>query len=113
MVEVKERAYTSILDMAGRAIIEKANIEAGKILDNILDPNTDPKKKRKLTLICEFAPTPGREQVTLSVTAKSTIAESVPIQTTLTIGADHTTGEVIAVENVPNIPGQVSLDGNT
>lgn len=113
MVEVKDSNYTSILEMCGCAILEKADIEAGKIIDNILDVNTDPKKKRRLTLTCDFVPTPDRTQVALSVTAKSALAESNPIQTTLTIGANQKTGEVIAVENIPNVPGQMGLDGST
>ncbi|MDY3987745.1 MAG: hypothetical protein UGF45_13320 [Massilioclostridium sp.] len=50
MVEVKDSNYTSILEMCGKAILEKADIEAGKIIDNILDVNTDPKKKRSQIL---------------------------------------------------------------
>ena len=38
----------SILEMAQGAIMEQVNIEVGKIVDNILDPNTDAKKKDSL-----------------------------------------------------------------
>lgn len=41
---------TSILDMAMGAIKERVDYEMGHIVDNILDPNTPPNKKRKLTL---------------------------------------------------------------
>lgn len=34
---------TSILDMAIGAIKERADYEMARIIDNILDPNTDPK----------------------------------------------------------------------
>jgi hypothetical protein len=35
---------------ANGALAERANEELQKILENIADPNTDAKKKRKLTL---------------------------------------------------------------
>ena len=35
---------TSILDMAMGAIKERADYEMAHIIDNILDPNTDPKR---------------------------------------------------------------------
>ena len=42
-----QQQYTSILKMAGNAIMEATDIESAKIIDNILDVNTDPKKKKK------------------------------------------------------------------
>lgn len=108
---MEAQQYTSILKMAGNAIMEAADIESAKIIDNILDVNTDPKKKRKLVITVDFIPTQDRSQVTMQVQTKSTIVPNEPIQTTLSIGANQKTGEVMAVEMTPNIPGQVALDG--
>ena len=39
----------SILSMAQGAIEEKVDYEVSRVIDNILDLNTDPKAKRKIT----------------------------------------------------------------
>lgn len=41
----------SILEMARGEIMEQVDIEVGKIVDNILDLNTDPKRYMKLTAV--------------------------------------------------------------
>ena len=40
---------SSILEMARGAIIEQFDVEVGKVINNILDPNTEPAKKRSIT----------------------------------------------------------------
>lgn len=102
---------SSILEMAQGAIMEQVNMEVGKIVDNILDPNTDAKKKRQLNLVVDFAPSADRSTVVITVTAKSKLLPNNSIQTTLYVGADSSTGEVQAVEMVPQIPGQQSFSG--
>lgn len=108
MVETK-----SILEMAQGAIMEQVNLEVGKIVDNILDPNTDPKKKRQLSLSVDFAPSADRSTVVITATAKSKLLPNNAVQTTLYVGADAATGEVQAVEMTPQIPGQQSFGGET
>lgn len=102
----------SILEMAQGAIMEQVNIEVGKIIDNILDPNTDAKKKRQLVLTVDFAPSNDRSAVSVTATAKSKLLPNNAIQTTVYVGADPSTGEVQAVEMVPQVPGQQSFDGS-
>lgn len=102
---------SSILEMAQGAIMEQVNMEVGKIVDNILDPNTDAKKKRQLNLVVDFAPSADRSTVVITATAKSKLLPNNSIQTTLFVDADSRTGEVQAVEMVPQIPGQQSFSG--
>ena len=45
----------SILQMARGAFQERVDLEMAKVIDNILDPNTKPTQKRKLTLTIEFS----------------------------------------------------------
>ena len=106
MVETK-----SILEMAQGAIMEQVNQEVGKIVDNILDPNTDAKKKRQLSLTVDFTPSADRSTVVITATAKSKLLPNNSVQTTLYVGADSSTGEIQAVEMVPQVPGQQSFDG--
>lgn len=102
----------SILEMAQGAIMEQVNVEVSRIVDNILDPNTDAKKKRQLVLTVDFSPSSDRSAVVVSATAKSKLLPNNAIQTTLYVGADASTGEVQAVEMVPQIPGQQGFDGS-
>lgn len=105
-----EDVKSSILQMAKGAIQERVDYEVAKVIDNILDVNTDAKKKRKITLTIELAPDENRQFISLSASAKSTLAPVVPIGTTLGIAADWN-GEMVIVETVPQIPGQMNLDG--
>lgn len=105
-----EDTRSSILQMAKGAIQERVDYEVTKVIDNILDANTDPKAKRKITLTIEMKPDENRQFISLSASAKSTLAPVVPIGTTLGIAADKN-GEMVIVETVPQIPGQLNLDG--
>lgn len=100
----------SILEMARGAIMEQVDIEVGKIVDNILDLNTDPKKKRQLQLTVDFTPSGDRSQVAITATAKSKLLPNNAVQTTIYVGADSETGEIQAVEMVPQVPGQRSFE---
>ena len=105
-----ENVKNSILQMAKGAIQERVDIEVSKVIDNILDINTDHKTKRKITLVIEMKPDENRQFISVSASAKSTLAPVGPIGTTLGIAADHN-GEMVIVESVPQVPGQMSMDG--
>lgn len=92
--------------MARGAIQERADYEMSRILENILDANTSPTAKRKLTLTPELKPDDERQTIAVSCTAKSTLAPTNPVVTSLYV-AD---GENV-VEMVPQIPGQFSMGG--
>ena len=106
-----EDMRSSILQMARGAIQERVDYEVAKVIDNILDANTDAKAKRKITLTIELKPDENRQFISLSAIAKSTLAPVVPIGTTLGIAADQN-GEMVIVETVPQIPGQMNMDGS-
>ena len=94
----------SILQMARGAIQERADYEITKILDNILDPNTSATAARKLTLTLK--PDDTRQNIAVGVVAKSTLAATNPVTTSLYV-ADQDT----IVEMVPQLPGQIDMDG--
>ena len=104
---------SSILEMARGAIMEQTDIEVGKIIGNILDLNTDSKKKRTLSLTVDFIPSSERTQVVITATAKCKLQPNNAIQTSLFVGVNASTGELCATEMVPNVPGQIGLDGST
>lgn len=48
----------NLSQLANGGIQEKINSELEKVLDNIMDPNTSPKEKRKLVITLTFPPYP-------------------------------------------------------
>lgn len=101
----------SILDMARGAIKERTDYEMAKILDNILDPNTSATKKRTLSLTVEFIPDNDRVQIGVRVVAKSKLEPTNPVITSLYIAGDGN-GEITALEMVPQVPGQMDMNGS-
>ena len=98
----------SIMQMAGGAFLERVDYEMEKVVANILDPNTKPTKTRKITVTLELTPDDDRSKIDVSVTAKSVLAPTNPVGTTLAfMGGD----EAVLAEMVPHIPGQLFLDG--
>lgn len=100
----------SILQMAKGAFQERADHEMKRVIDNILDPNTKPNAKRKIVLSIEFIPDNSRQKISVSVSAKSTIAPAEPVETSLCIIGNED-GEMQVAEMVPQIPGQTFIDG--
>ena len=87
-----------------------ADYEMGRIMQNILDPNTKPTEKRKLTITIEFTPDDDRAMIGISVTAKSALAATTAIKTAI-YASVGSFGEFSAVEMTPQVPGQTSFDG--
>lgn len=102
----------SITRLAQGAIEERINLEMPKILDNIADLNTKAGKKRILTIKMEFTPDETRQHIDVKTIVSSKLEPTNPIQTALALGKDKQTGEQLAVELVPNLPGQLAFDGS-
>lgn len=100
----------SILEMAMGAFQERADYEMSKIIDNILDPNTNATKKRTLTVTIEITPDSERQNLRVHTTVKSKLEPTNPVSTALYISGDQN-GEPTVVEMVPQIPGQMSVNG--
>lgn len=96
----------SILQMARGAIQERADYEMSRLMENILDANTSATAKRKLTITMELRPDDDRQTIMVSCTAKSTLAPTNPVTTSLYVADEDN-----VVEMVPQIPGQQRLDG--
>lgn len=101
----------SILEMSMGAILERVDYEMGRVLDNILDPNTKPTGKRKITVSLELVPSADRRTITVVTTAKATLVPTDPVTTSLYITNQPSTGEMVVAEMVPQVPGQTALDG--
>ena len=73
-----EKNAKSIVEMARGAILERINYEMARVMDNILDANTKPTAKRKLTVTLTFTPDDERATIAVNVVAKTTLAPTNP-----------------------------------
>ncbi|EPY2285847.1 replication terminator protein, partial [Clostridium sporogenes] len=64
---------------ADGALAEKINMALKEVLENIADPNTDYKTKRKLTVDMTFASGEDRELTEVSIVAKPKLAPTKPL----------------------------------
>lgn len=81
------------------AAIELYDQELRKVLENILDPNTEPESIRSITLRIKFAPTKDRVEVAVGVEADSKLAPFKGAGSLAFVGRKN--GEVIAVTHDP------------
>lgn len=102
---MNEDTRKSILEMCNGAFQERADYEMSRLIENIMDANTNPTAKRKLTITLELIPDDGRQNIAVRCNVKSVLAPTSPVVTML-----YATGEQV-VEMVPNIPGQLAFDG--
>lgn len=100
----------SFLELARGAMLERFDYEAGKVMDNILDPNAPARKPRKVTVTVTFLPGEDRLQASYEVVAKSTLQPTNPITGSVAIIAKD--GVVSLVEMVPQVPGQLAVGGD-
>jgi len=101
---------SSLLQMAKGAIQERVDYEVSRVVDNILDMNTEAKVKRKVVLTIVMVPDDDRQVVKIEASAKSTLAPVTPVGTSLVITADGN-GEMMLAEIIPQVPGQISMTG--
>jgi hypothetical protein len=92
----------SLNSLNSGAALELFDAELKKIIDNIADPNTDPKAKREITLKVVFAPSDDRTQAGVTIGVKSKMSAHRGAQTAVWFG--RVDGKIAAVESDPS-PG--------
>ena len=93
------------------AIAEITDYEVERVVANIMDPNTSPTAKRKITITLTFAPDDYRQQIGMDAQAKTTLAPIQPVRTSLCITKARD-GSLLLAEMTPQVPGQVNMDGD-
>ncbi|MUK89132.1 replication terminator protein [Ornithinibacillus sp. L9] len=96
-------------EFAEGALAARFNEEIQKILDNIADPNTDPKKARTLTVQVKVYGDERRDVVNAAVVAKSKLLPAKEVDTKILMGAD-TNGNIIGKELKSGVKGQMFVD---
>jgi uncharacterized protein YuzE len=99
----------NLAEMAQGAFMEQFHRELNQVLTNIADPNTDPKKARKITLTMTLKPDENREVVTVETQSKSTLVPPKPLGTTIIIDRDND-GSVVGAELKSGQKGQMYMD---
>lgn len=106
----------SILEACHGAILVAADYELEKVMSNINDINTDPKKKRTMSIKVTFTPNQDRKKITMSTQVVSKVEPVSPVETTLfnVIETNRDTGEAVNVlrEVTDQAPGQLNVFGD-
>lgn len=72
--------------IGGGVSAEKFQAELQRVLDNIRDPNTAPKAKRKIVMEYVFLPDEDRERVLVAISARATLGATKPTGDTMYVG---------------------------
>ncbi|POD45915.1 replication terminator protein [Pseudomonas syringae pv. syringae] len=99
----------NLTDFADGAVAERFNMELSKVLENIADPNTDPKKVRKVTLTISLKADDKRDIAQVGIVAKTTLVPAKDIETKIVMGQDNK-GKVVGAELKSGIKGQTFVD---
>lgn len=101
----------NLAEMAQGAFMEQFGIELNKVLVNIKDPNTDPKKPRRITLTAILKADEEREIATFEVQSKATLVPAKPLSTLIMV--DKTAdGTVVGAELRSGKKGQAFIDSD-
>ena len=103
------RPIKSIADMMGGAVTERFNATLKTVLENIADPNTDAKKKRKIILELTISPSKDRATGDFSLSCNPILAPLSPISATVMFDRDDQ-GNITATELGGQLPGQMDID---
>ena len=102
----------SIENLCGGAVQERINRALRKVSDNILDVNTEAKKKRSISLTLTFIPNEDdREDVSVEANVTMKLAPEEGVKTQFYINKDLTNEVITITEHVKGmIKGQLSFD---
>lgn len=101
--------HCNLEEFAGGALSVQFNKALKQVAENITDPNTDPKKARKILVAVTLKPNDQRNFIATGVETKVTLAPELGAVTAFSMGRDLKNGEVDCVEIGNQIPGQLSI----
>lgn len=98
-----------LAELVGGALQEKFQTSLEKVLENMLDLNTPYRDKRKISINLSFTQNEKRDDIKVHIDVKETLAAQGGIETSLAIGKDLKTGEILVEEYGKQIKGQLSF----
>ena len=88
---------------------EKLDRALDQVTENIMDPNTDQTKKRKITISLVFEPSKSGDAVDVDIQTKISLVPETGVGTTMLIGRDGK-GKAVVNELKSGTPGQTFID---
>lgn len=110
MNKAKKMIGLDLSNIAEGGLQEKLDKELEKVFENILDVNTDAKKKRTVTITLTMSANEERTVVDTVMEIKSKLAQQVGVGTTILVGRDFDTGKIQANELKSGVAGQMYFD---
>lgn len=102
----------NIANIANGALVEQADIEIQRVIENIMDPNTNTEIKRKVTIVLEFKADDKREVSEVKFTTKSQLAPQKAITTRIAFDRNRN-GNIITEELKKDMMrGQVHMNSD-
>lgn len=96
--------------LAGGAVEERFQQELNNVFKNILDPNTEHKVKRTVTLCVTISPNEGRTVNGVDFSVKSKLAPVKNVSSAFIIDEDGE-GRIVSSELLKQAPGQTTISG--
>lgn len=97
-------------EVLGGELQAKFNKSLNRVIENLLDPNTSFKQKRKINISLVFEQNEERDDVTADIDVTEKLAPQTSLRTHFAIGKDLKTGEVVAEEYGKQVRGQFKLN---
>lgn len=104
------RQIKKLDELMDGALTERFNYEMERVLNNVFDPNTNPKAKRQIQIVIDITPNERRDAAEFKVDVKSKTAPPVAVTQTVFLAMDDY-GNVTATEMTNQVPGQINIDG--
>lgn len=105
---MEKEEIMDINKLAGGAIQESIHYGLEEVFKNILDPNTEPEKARKLTITMELKPDESRQIIKTKTTCKTSLVPTNSITTQMLLGKE---GEkIVATELLKHDPNQIDIE---
>lgn len=105
---MKKQINFQLSEIAEGGLQEKFDHEIKRVIDNILNPNTDAKRKRKVNITIALTPSENRDTVNIDTEVKSTLVPENGVSTTLLVGRDAKQ-QLAANELKSGTPGQTFI----
>lgn len=98
-----------LTNFADGAVAERFDQALQQVLENIADPNTDPKKARKITVTLTVKADEKRDIANVSIQTKTALTPAKEVETRIVVGMDGG-GKVVGAELKSGSKGQMFID---
>ncbi|EGS38118.1 hypothetical protein HMPREF9102_0399 [Limosilactobacillus oris F0423] len=108
----KEPINFNLSEVAEGGVQVKLNRALKEVATNILNPNTEAKKKRKVTLTITVSPNDKRDAADTVIEVKTSLAPEIGVASTMLLGMDNK-GQPHVNELKSGVRGQEYIDTET